>query len=257
MIKYYIISFVIASIIIVSLIENNVSGLLISTKDIETKDLTEPLLSEYLIKDTVEKVKASKFIERRNIIMSTIGKSNYLDQHRDVNREITNNYIKNEFSELLDITLKHFKNKLKTDVRYLADLDNKKYSLPGFHIFDCNYISTFQVASIHKDLQYQTLIPDFDIDLDKTISFTICLEAQKGPHIYFFYPKKDNFLPKIIKFNNVKKYSIHYKPGNIVSHNGHDYHMIAPNKTVNNTKRITMQGHIIYDKRDQMYYIYW
>ena len=246
------------------------SGLLLNTSNAKLKqDISEFILSKSLVKDTLKKVKKSPFISRRNVIMSTIGKSNYLDGDiLDTDYSITNNYIRNEFTELLDTILNFFKEKFKKEkVMYLADINNKKFSLPGFHVFDCNWISTFQVASVHKDLQYLKLAGvrphttnnentnildidiDIDIDLDKTLSFTICLEAQEGPHLYIYEKnihEKDTL------------HSINYIPGHIVCHNGHDFHMIAPNKRVDQlVKRITVQGHIIYDKITKTHFIYW
>lgn len=226
------------------------SGLLLDTSNAKLKDISEFILSKSLVKDTLKKVKKSPFISRRNAIMSTIGKSNYLDGgNKLTDYSITNNYIRNEFPELLDTILNFFKEKIKGKVMYLADINNENFSLPGFHIFDCNWISTFQVASVHMDLQYLQLnnFPQENIDLDKTLSFTICLEAQEGPHLYIYDIYEKDTL-----------HSINYFPGHIVCHNGHDFHMIAPNKKVDDKiKRITIQGHIIYDKIKKIHFIYW
>jgi len=52
---------------------------------------------------------------------------------------------------------------------------------------------------------------------------------------------------------------VNYKIGYITCHNGKTTHMIAPTAYNNNTDfyRITLQGHGLYDKNKNTWYIYW
>jgi hypothetical protein len=53
------------------------------------------------------------------------------------------------------------------------------------------------------------------------------------------------------------KHKIEYKVGYIVMHNGMDYHMIAPCEMSNTKNRITLQGHGVYEKKSNTWWIYW
>jgi len=53
-----------------------------------------------------------------------------------------------------------------------------------------------------------------------------------------------------------KKTKIEYKVGWIVCHNGQTFHMIAPCKQ-SKTSRITLQGHGIYEKTQNTWWLYW
>jgi hypothetical protein len=54
-----------------------------------------------------------------------------------------------------------------------------------------------------------------------------------------------------------EKHKIEYKVGYIVVHNGMDHHMIAPCEVSNEFSRITLQGHGVYEKAKNTWWLYW
>ena len=224
----------------------------------KTSNLSEFCMENILTKKEAgffaKQVKKDLFIwKKKNILMSILGTASYIEWTKGYNyyrKEYlkTNKILKQNYSELYDIILKYFKKRCpESNVKF-------RFALPGFHIFKCNSLFSLPVASVHKDFQYKYI--DFnepvDLDMDKTLSFTLCLELPKtGGGLYVFEDEK-------VKVN--------YRPGYIVCHNGKTNHMIAPSPTPNpnpnpnsgsNSYRITLQGHGLYDKLSNTWYLYW
>ena len=218
-----------------------------------TTDLSEFCVEKILTKKNTKILskqikKDCKLWKKKNIIMSILGTASYLESAKHgfdfYNKEYlkTNKMLKRNYKQLYDIILNYFKKRCpESKVKY-------RFALPGFHIFKCNTIFSLPVASVHKDLQYLDLNfkEPVDIDFDKTLSFTICLELPKtGGGLYVFEDEK------------VK---VEYQPGYIVCHNGKTSHMIAPSPVSNINEleyRITLQGHGLYDKLSNTWYLYW
>jgi hypothetical protein len=102
---------------------------------------------------------------------------------------------------------------------------------------------------------------DEKIDKKNTLSFTLCLELpESGGGLYTFdsssNPILTTFIPRSCIHSFAKKEKILYKVGYMVTHNGQTYHMIAPSQK-SNKKRITLQGHGVYDKNKDTWYLYW
>ena len=207
----------------------------------------QQILTESEASFIAEKVKKNKRLwKKKNIIMSILGTATYLeaiDSFDNYKKEYekTNKILIKKFPELFDKILDYFqKRSPDTPVKY-------RFALPGFHIFKCNTLFSLPVASVHRDRQYEHL-PFTDIDLDNTLSFTLCLELPPtGGGLY--------------KFEKTKKTKIEYKPGYIVCHNGKTTHQIAPSKNVKNYDydyyRITLQGHGVFDKNTNTWWLYW
>jgi hypothetical protein len=189
-----------------------------------------------------------KYWKTKNILMYTLGTASYLEgdssiTHYKEEYKKTNKMLYKHYKHLYDKVLEYFQHRApNSKVKY-------RFAYPGFHIFKCNKLFSLPVASIHKDFQYLNLPlqKGEDIDYDKTLSFTLCLELPStGGGLY--------------KFENNKKTKIVYKPGYIVCHNGKTTHMIAPSPTPNDNKthyRITLQGHGLYDKKKNTWWLYW
>lgn len=209
----------------------------------------QKILSKSESKLFSKKIKShKKYWKRKNILMYTLGTASYIEGTGGFNyysKEYTktNKFLYKHYKNLYDKVLEYFQNKTpNSKVKY-------RFAYPGFHIFKCNKLFSFPLASIHKDYQYRNLKlhKDEDIDYDKTLSFTLCLRLPPtGGGLY--------------KFENNQKTKINYKAGYIVCHNGKTTHMIAPSPTPNDDKthyRITLQGHGLYDKKQNTWWLYW
>jgi hypothetical protein len=200
---------------------------------------------------------------KRNAAMSTLGTASYLDG------SIQNDYIKLSkksnvvmkchFEHLLSNILKYFQSRTTATVKYRDDA-----AFPGFHIFECNQLFSIPVASVHKDMQYLRLKynENESIDTKNTLSFTLAIELPEyGGGLYTFDTINlgflDHFIPKPLVYSFAKKEKIEYKTGYIVSHNGQTFHMIAPCQPSKTKKRITLQGHGVYEKLSNTWYLYW
>lgn len=209
----------------------------------------EKVLTEEESKLFTRQVKShKKYWKTKNILMYTLGTASYLEGTKGFE------YYKNEYQKTNKFLYKHYKYLYDKVLNYFqkrAPNSKVKYrfSYPGFHIFKCNRLFSLPVASVHKDYQYKHVkIEDGeDIDYTKTLSFTLCLELPPtGGGLY--------------KFENDKKTKVNYKPGYIVCHNGKTTHMIAPSPTPKNDNtyyRITLQGHGLYDKKKNIWWLYW
>ena len=195
------------------------------------------------------KVKShDKHWKTKNILMYILGTASYLEgtngtKYYTKQYNKTNKFLYKHYKKLYKKILLYFKQRTNSKVKY-------RFAYPGFHIFKCNKLFSFPVASIHQDKQYLNipLTKDENIDYNKTLSFTLCLELPPtGGGLY--------------KFENNKNTKVIYKPGYIVCHNGKTTHMIAPSpmpKDNNNTYyRITLQGHGLYDKTHDTWWLYW
>jgi len=212
------------------------------------------------ITDTVKLLKKSW--ERRNAAMSTLGTASYLDggsQYIQKSME-SNPLIKLHFHDLLEDVRMYFQERCPgSAVKYK---DNA--ALPGFHIFDCNRLFSFPVASVHKDMQWNrlTFADDEEINTTYTMSFTLALELPPGGGGLYTFDTPElglaGFLfPKSILHSFAKKTRIDYKVGYMVVHNGMTYHMIAPCKQSSDASRITLQGHGVYEKTKNTWWLYW
>jgi hypothetical protein len=201
--------------------------------------------------------------ETRNVAMSTLGTASYLDggsASEYVTKSLRKNpMMRKHFQPLLDKVLDYFRKKTSSAVMY-----RENASLPGFHIFDCNKIFSLPVASVHRDLQWQRLTyhKNEDIDTQNTLSFTLAIELPPGGGgLYTFHqnvsPLFTLLVPRGIVSSFAPKTKIEYKEGYMVTHNGQTDHMIAPCEMSLNKKRITLQGHGVYEKNKDTWYLYW
>jgi hypothetical protein len=186
-----------------------------------------------------------KLWKKKYIIMSILGTASYIEGLKGFSyykEEYlkTNKILESHYEELLNIVLNYFQKRCpNSTVKY-------RFALPGFHIFNCGKIFSLPFCSIHNDLQYLNLKFDekTDLDLDKTLSFTLTLELPKtGGGLYIFGDEQ-------VKIN--------YYQGYIVCHNGNTSHMISNSPQSDEISyRITLQGHGLYDKLSNTWYIYW
>jgi len=200
----------------------------------------------------------------RNPAMSTLGTATYLDASNYNSYEElatkTNPILTTHFSDLLDDVLSYFQQRCPgSKVLY-----REKAGLPGFHIFNCNKLFSMPVASVHKDMQWNRLkySKEETIDSENTLSFTLALELPDGGGgLYTFENTLGGaasfVIPHPILYAASTKKKIEYKTGYMVTHNGQTFHMIAPCKMSETKSRITLQGHGIYEKTKNTWWIYW
>lgn len=135
--------------------------------------------------------------------------------------------------------------------------------LPGFHIFLSSKVFEQPMASMHFDLQYQSIKwPYSKIDFSNPISYTVSMILPKhGGGLYYwdlFYDQvKDlnHHELEALKKTMEPKY-LPYKIGQLILHRGLVLHQIAPSKNVEEEdERITLQGHGLIC--DEVLRLYW
>jgi hypothetical protein len=210
----------------------------------------------------VKRIKSHKAKwERRNVAMSTLGTASYLDgsdkkEYVRLSKE-KNPFMAEQYGDLHDKVLHYFQSKCPSaTVRY----KDHNAALPGFHIFDCNKVFAMPVASVHRDMQWNRLTyhKNEDIDEENTLSFTLALELPEGGGgLYTFEDAPNSLLiPRPLSHSMSRKTHIEYKVGWMVTHNGQTSHMIAPCKE-SKKFRITLQGHGVYEKNANTWWLYW
>jgi hypothetical protein len=196
--------------------------------------------------------------------MSTLGTASYLDASNSAEYEglsqKSNPLLIEHFPDLLDKVLKFFQAKCPgSTVAY-----RENCGVPGFHIFNCNNLFAMPVASVHKDMQWNRLSysDDEEIDKNNTLSFTLALELPAGGGGLYTFEKTlggtvGMIIPHPLLYAASTKKKIEYKVGYMVTHNGQTFHMIAPCKASKDKYRITLQGHAIYEKTKNTWWMYW
>jgi hypothetical protein len=225
----------------------------------------DQVLSKERSREISERVKShkSKWL-RRNAAMSTLGTASYLDggdkSEYEKLAQKSNPFMKEMYGDLLDDVLEYFQRRCPgSEVKY-----REEAALPGFHIFDCNRLFSMPVASVHKDMQWNRLRykKTEEIDSKYTMSFTLAIELPKGGGGLYTFEGADlgvfNWIvPRSLIHGMATKTKIEYKVGYIVVHNGQTYHMIAPCRQSEDSVRMTLQGHGVYDKKKNTWWLYW
>lgn len=154
--------------------------------------------------------------------------------------------------------------------------------VPGFHIFRASRAFQWPVASLHVDRQYVNagFAPSGSPPPTRTMSFTVLMQEPEGGaglHIWDVssdpnspgtggtYPPVSGTvlpLPAWLLINaREHHHRIKYEVGSMVTHDGHHYHLIAPNRTEATRDRITIQGHGIWrtavEGGVETLYVYW
>ena len=235
----------------------------------DTNELTfKRLISDEYADNLANRVmKLQKHWRKKNPVMYTLGIGSYSedDYHSKVLK--SNELLENNFQDLYKILLDYF-TQLYPDsqVKYRPDC-----GLPGFHIFICNKLFSYPISSVHTDKQWRKIrhYPHEDLDIENTFSFTLTVQLPKsGGGLYIFKDIKPSdsiskFIPNPILYNLAQKEKINYRKGHFVLHTGNTTHMIAHSNFSGEEKgdetqyRITLQCHGIYDKNNDIWWIYW
>lgn len=243
------------------------------------------------IHDSVDLMKIDNIPLTKNSVMDVVGHPTYMvmgkvdyndtiDTNSDYNiqKEITNKQLLDYVSFIYPIILKKLEYITQTKCIYPSYNTKYKhqdisylYSLPGFHIFKGGSWlgSGWSVASMHVDLQFDKLDFDnrlssnmdtYEFDKEDVFSFTIPISMPDNSGLYIYRQKREDvnsILPLAYTLKNYPKNKIIYKTGNLYIHDGLHFHMISPFNSDINKDRITIQGHGIYCKTTQSYWIYW
>lgn len=185
--------------------------------------------------------------------LEIIGNASYIGGFRKKKMLHDNDILWKIFEPLYHTLAACIAEKMQCGVRYEPSL----CPLPGFHIFsgDGYLAHGWHVASIHVDLQYLKVDwADLDVDMSRTLSFTLPLSLPAGAGLYFLdlrYRDKAG----LFAYRKAKKERVEYKLGHLYLHDGHQFHMISPH--CSGKERITLQGHAIYSRKHQQYVLYW
>ena len=227
----------------------------------------EPFYTQQEATRVAERVLENKHLwEKRNVAMSTLGASSYVDgADKNVYQRKaaeSNPQMESLFGDVEERVLAYFSQRAPGSTIQFRE----NAALPGFHIFECNKLFSNPVASVHKDLQFLRLeyAPNEKIDFKNTLSFTVALQLPKtGAGLYMIdlppIPSTLSlFIPRPFVTAMALKTKIEYKVGYIVCHNGQSTHMIAPSPWEGeDSYRITLQGHGVYDWKKDIWYLYW
>ena len=230
------------------------------------------LLTSKQVNKIIHQIDAlSSHWEQRNMDLPffTLGAASYLDSSRVSNKryynklERLNPILWANFEWLYDLVLGGLK-QITGKACQLAD----GQALPGFHIFLAHQQFLEPVASMHIDLQHQTLLwPEGQqIDLKQnTLSFTLALALPESGAGLNTWPESHKDLMAMPFWSTLlgsaeiqsKCRYIEYQPGQMVIHSGQLLHQIAPLREYNPLdRRMTLQGHaVLCDKNT--YLIYW
>lgn len=153
--------------------------------------------------------------------------------------------------------LEHLRCTLERELREPVEF-REEFALPGFHVWLAEAIPTRPSASVHFDLQYQSLdwpTPDA-IDYERPVSFTLPVRlpaGRGGMNLWdVHYREVEGLalrgLPHSVEELQAARRRTHYaySTGGLVMHSGHFLHQIAPVETVREgDERITLQGHAL------------
>lgn len=223
-------------------------------KEIQTYQLLSNQECDYYA--NIVRSMSSKW-QKRNVSMNTLGSASYLDlNHEELSAE--NNHLLLPFDSLNEKVRLFLQNHLGNRVKF-----RENCCKPGFHIFECNTIFSYPVASVHKDMQYNrlTYFENENIDTENLLSFTLPIELPNKAGLYLFDTEISVLqmytTPRILWYNLAKKVYVPYKEGEIVLHKGSTYHMIGPSEVNKEKYRMTLQGHGVFDKVSNTWWLYW
>jgi hypothetical protein len=193
----------------------------------------------------------------------TLGTAAYLDAISDPQRYFesaaqTNQVLFDHFRYLLD----QLKNIMSRALDAPCDYD-RKYALPGFHIFQYNGEDRLDAAYLaqraHFDRQFQLIMDESSVE--ETLSFTLLVEAPSCGAFLAVWPL--TYRDSIANIGTISKsaeemkpYFLQYQLGHVLWHDGMILHALAPSGSDSCVgHRITLQGHGVRGKGTWL--LYW
>ena len=204
------------------------------------KPINRELMSSNECEEIVKEIyELEKYWTKRSSVQYTLGLASYMDcglETRDyfnpTKLHKNNELLQARFSDLYE-QLTFFLGDLLGTRAYLYD----KSAHPGFHIYPPSTLwagETFNLAAIHKDIQFKDVFPQEKCTKQNLTSFTLSLrlpEEQSGSGMNIWPNGKKE-----------KKEFIKYKEGYIAVHSGLTTHQAVIGSCLKRP-RITLQGH--------------
>lgn len=183
-----------------------------------------------------------------------------LDYYHKIIRQF-NPILWENFEWLYTKTQKFFEEKYQVKCEFYTDYA----ALPGFHIFLEDFAFEIELFSKHVDIQHRFLNwGDLDVDLNEQISFTAYVKLPAlGGGMKIWEERESDF--EEVSFHDIQghlkdkpgKYT-EFQEGQIVIHDGQNFHQIAPYKEVQEgDERLSFQGHIVKSKDHKTFYFHW
>ncbi|HEX8502111.1 MAG TPA: hypothetical protein VF659_16115 [Pyrinomonadaceae bacterium] len=174
-----------------------------------------------------------------------------------------NPVLKEYFGGLLENVRGTLERQLGEPVSYMEE-----FAIPGFHIWLTDAIPTRASASVHFDLQYQSLNwpSPGAVEYDKPVSFTLPIrlpERGGGINVWDVSYREimslsEQAVPVDVDTMRSARpqFQYEYSLGRLVMHSGHFLHQIAPVPEVRpGDERITLQGHAL--RCGGQWQVYW
>ncbi|MBU3654238.1 MAG: hypothetical protein FGM44_14265 [Limnohabitans sp.] len=152
-------------------------------------------------------------------------------------RKHANGLIMKHFSGLLESCRQALGQHFQCEARYIPD----QAALPGFHIHLPHPAFAASVASVHQDLQYLKLFPQWALDPHQLLTFTVPLSLPEGSGLKVWDTRGERFHL--------------YTMGHIVVHNGLERHQAVLHPQECETPRIMLQGHGVFHQQELL--LYW
>lgn len=216
------------------------------------------------------------WIARDNYALSTLGAAAYLDaptartvrkfgilppKHDtyENNVEKYNPLLSQAFDTLYSAVLSGLSKHLQAETVYPPDK-----AFPGFHIFNHHPHYALPTTHIpHYDRQYESLKwqQEVPVAVARTISFTLPLQIPaNGAGLVLWDIELNDVLgldkqQAIDKVKSARTWRENYNVGEMVCHPGHLLHRIAPWHSSEGERRITLQGHGLY--QNDQWHLYW
>lgn len=168
--------------------------------------------------------------------MSACTLGNAIYAHKKINREI-NKIVKNNFTDLHQITIDRLKSIFNIETIYLSD-----FSVPGFHIFRGKEING-HLDSLHfhtdKTLLDHPAVDSSIVDPSFMYSFMSLIENTDDP-----------------SYLDLEDHKYYYEYGDLNIWSADVCHRIGASTFGESDSRITYQGHIFKMKNTDDYYLY-
>lgn len=259
---------------------------LVSNASLETQ--TRVIFTPQECEDIVRKLKSHEDRwENQSVggVMRTFGRASYLGAANENSKSkgVSNGEMLSLFPGVYASLTRELQTRFPDSDIVLGGGDEAPLAgVPGFHIFEATRAFRWPVASLHVDRQYINagFVKRGENYPKRTMSFTVLIQEPEGGaglHIWdvsseadlpseggAYPPKGGTILPlPVWLLANAKEHHrrVNYEIGKLVMHDGHHYHLIAPNSAEASRARITLQGHGIWRRKEgsdrDTLYVYW
>lgn len=178
----------------------------------------------------------------------TLGMAAYLDAARTAAmpyslyaqrtvRDASNASLMGHFEPLYDLLCNAIGEHFGIKAHLIAD----EAAVPGFHIHLPHPVFANEVASVHRDLQFQQVFPLESFEPHEVFTFTLPISIPPGAGLNLWLAGEKQFHP--------------YRTGELVVHSGLQTHQAALHCSGHVAPRIALQGHGVLRKNTVA--LYW